>query len=247
MTRWVVITGAAGGIGQELVKIFSSDGYRVIGIDCVQQPTELICTHYLHVDLEHTVNDEAYANNIFMQIRGLLGKDGLHALINNAALQILGGVDSLTRQDWQKTLNINLIATFIWVQGLLSELEMVNGAVVNISSIHAKLTKKNFVAYSTSKAALSGLTRALAVDVGDRIRINAIEPAAIDTKMLRAGFQNHSDSFEELIKCHPQKRIGRPSEVAHLALALTKPEMKFLHGECISVTGGIDLRLHDPI
>lgn len=246
MTRWVVITGAAGGIGQALVKTFSRDGYRVIATDRVPQPPELCCTHYLQADLDQTACDETYAHTIFEQITLWLGQDGLHALINNAAVQILGSVDDLTRQKWQTTLNVNLIAPFIWVQALLPELEKYHGSVLNISSIHAKLTKKNFVAYATSKAALSGLTRSMAVDLRSRIRVNAIEPAAIETNMLRAGFEGQAESYEQLKKCHPQERIGTPEEIAKLALFMVADGRNFLHGACVSLDGGISTRLHDP-
>jgi NAD(P)-dependent dehydrogenase (short-subunit alcohol dehydrogenase family) len=71
-------------------------------------------------------------------------------------------------------------------QGLLPELEKAAGSVINISSIHARLTKKDFVAYDNSKAAISGMTRAMAVDLGPRVRVNSIEPAAIETDMLKS-------------------------------------------------------------
>jgi len=246
MTRWALITGAAGGIGQALVETFSADGYNVIATDRVPQPTGLPCTHYLQADLAQTVSDEAYANTVFAQIKTWLGQDGLHALINNAAVQILGGVDSLGRQDWQTTLNVNLVAPFVWVQALLPELEQHHGSVVNISSIHAKLTKKNFVAYATSKAALSGMTRAMAVDVGSRIRVNAIEPAAIETEMLRDGFKNNMDGLKKLGEHHPTGRIGSPDELSRLALLLSNNAVNFCHGECITISGGIINTLHDP-
>ena len=94
------------------------------------------------------------------------------ALMNNAAVQILGGFDSLTRSDWQQTLRVNLLAPCIWKQALMPGLEAAKGSVVNISSIHARLTKKNFVAYATSRAALSDMTRAMAADLGGRVRVN---------------------------------------------------------------------------
>jgi NAD(P)-dependent dehydrogenase (short-subunit alcohol dehydrogenase family) len=117
---------------------------------------------------------------------------------------------------------------------------------VNISSIHARLTKPDFVAYATSKAALSGLTRAMAVDLGDRIRVNAIEPAAISTPMLKAGFESHPEQYAALARCHPQGRMGTPTEVAALALSLVSGELRFMHGACVGLDGGISARLHDP-
>jgi NAD(P)-dependent dehydrogenase (short-subunit alcohol dehydrogenase family) len=91
------------------------------------------------------------------------------------------------------------------------------------------------------------MTRAMAVDLGSRIRVNAIEPAAIETDMLKAGFTEQPEKFAELQACHPQGRIGKPEEVAALALSVASGELRFLHGACIGMDGGISGRLHDPI
>jgi NAD(P)-dependent dehydrogenase (short-subunit alcohol dehydrogenase family) len=245
MKRWALITGAAGGIGQALVAEFRTNGYSVIGLDQSPKPNYLNCEQYLQVDLAKTVRDEDYAEEVFKQIRCLLGNSGLHALINNAAIQILGGVNTLTRQEWQTTLDVNLLAPFLWIQELFPALEQNNGSVVNISSIHANLTKKKFVAYATSKAALSGMTRAVAVDIGSKIRINAIEPAAIDTDMLKAGLEKESNNIKKLEKCHPSNRIGKANEVAQLAIFLCSNHSKFINGECIRIDGGIGAALKD--
>ena len=132
------------------------------------------------------------------------------------------------------------------MQALLPELEKARGAVVNISSIHEKLTKAGFVAYSTSKTALSGLTRAMAVDLGARVKVNAICPAAIKTPMLAAGFEGRADAFDALHQAHPGGRIGLPEEVAHLARYLIAEAPAFLNGSCLGLDGGIAGRLHDP-
>lgn len=244
MKRWALITGAAGGIGQALVAEFSNNGYDVIATDQSPKPASLNCEHYLQADLARTVSNKDYAEEVFSQIRYWLGDSGLHALINNAAVQILGGVDALTRQDWQTTLSVNLVAPFLWVQALLPALEPNNGSVVNISSIHAKLTKKNFVAYATSKAALSGMTRAMAVDVGGRVRVNAIEPAAVETEMLRAGFKDPS-KIKILKELHPSNTISTAEELAVFTRFIAGNDLKFAHGAVISYDGGISSRLRD--
>jgi NAD(P)-dependent dehydrogenase (short-subunit alcohol dehydrogenase family) len=244
--RSAVVTGAAGGIGQAIVRAFAEAGYRVIATDIAPRPAGLACNAYVEADLARTVADEAYAAEVFSRIRAPLADGGVAALINNAAIQVLGGVDSLTRDDWKKTLDVNLLAPFVWTQALLPALEAARGCVVNISSIHARLTKRDFVAYATSKAALSGMTRAMAVDLGGRVRVNAIEPAAIATEMLRAGFAGREKELALLEDCHPQGRVGSVDEVAALARAMADGELRFLHGSCVPVDGGIGARLHDP-
>jgi len=241
-----VITGADGGIGRALVHGFAKAGYAVIATDCVPRPDGLACAHYVQADLAEILTDATRTQAFFGQIRDLLDERALHVLINNAALQVLGGADSLTLEDWRRTLDVNLLAPFVLTQGLLPELEAAQGCVVNISSVHARLTKKNFVAYATSKAALSGMTRALAVDLGSRVRVNAIEPAAIATEMLAAGFAGKREMFSRLEGCHPQERIGATTEVAALALAIAAGDLRFLHGACVPLDGGISGRLHDP-
>lgn len=240
-----LITGALGGIGDALVQTFYAAGYRVIATDLAEKPSKLIEARFLQADLARYVQDESYASEFNEVLRTELG-GRLDVLINNAAIQILGGADSLSRQDWRSTLDVNLLAPFLLTQALLPELEATKGSVINIGSIHARLTKKNFVAYATSKAALAGMTRALAVDLGNCVRINAIEPAAIETDMLKAGFAGKPEAYAQLEHCHPQQRIGQPEEVARLALTIAEGGMNFLHGTCIAMDGGISGRLFDP-
>ena len=241
-----IITGAAGGIGRALVQVFNDAGYHVVATDRNPQPADQPCAYSLQADLARVAEGGRYADQVVARLRAALDGEELTALVNNAAVQILGGTESLTRPDWRQTLDVNVLVPFLLTQALLPELESAKGCVVNIGSIHARQTKKDFVAYTTSKAALSGMTRALAVDLGPRVRINAIEPAAIETDMLKAGFKGKPEPFERLRNCHPQQRIGQPEEVARLALAIADGDVSFLHGSCIGLDGGISGRLFDP-
>jgi len=244
-----LVTGANGGIGRALARTFSDAGYYVIATDIVQAPDGIACRHYIPADLERFARDEQYAKEVVNVIRTALGGKCLHVLINNAAVQILGTTDELKRQDWQTTLNVNVLAPFLLTQALLPDLEAAGqggACVINIGSIHARLTKKQFVAYATSKAALAGMTRALAIDLGARVRVNAIEPAAVQTPMLDAGFVGKPERYAKLKDCHPVRRIGLAEEVAKLALAITDNEMGFIHGACLCIDGGISSALVDP-
>lgn len=243
----VIITGAAGGIGQALVKAFAEASHPVIGVDIAQKSDAFPKNcHFIQADLARTVEDPGYADTVFSEIRTAIDDRPLDALINNAAVQILGKVEELDRLAWRKTLNVNLLAPVFWTQAFLPELEAAKGCVLNISSIHARLTKPEFVAYATSKAALSGMTRAMAVELGARVRVNAIEPAAIDTAMLRAGFDGRSQEFSQLLAYHPSRCIGTPNDIARLAVWLTSDTASFANGACFAIDGGIGARLHDP-
>jgi len=243
--KTAIITGAAGGIGRAMVRIFGEAGYRVLATDLMDKPLDLNCEVYVPADLALYATDESYARKIDTVFRNQIDCR-LDVLINNAAIQILGCTDSLTRQDWQTTLSVNTLAPFLLAQSLLPLLEKTKGNIINIGSIHSRLTKKKFVAYATSKAALSGMTRAMSVDLGSRIRVNAIEPAAIETAMLLEGFKEQPDLYMELSSCHPVNRIGFPEEVALTALFLASDAASFIHGACVRLDGGISNCLHDP-
>ena len=241
-----VITGANGGIGQALVRAFELEGYAVIATDLSRPSVDLPSKHFIQADLQKMVIDENYADERFAEIRKRLNGSPLKVLINKAGIQMLGKVEHLTRQDWRTTFEINLLAPFFFAQALLPELEGARGCIINISSIHARLTKREFAAYATSKAALSGLTRSLALEMGDRIRVNAIEPAAIDTEMLKVGFEGRPDEFSQLEGYHPTQCIGKPEEIGRLATMLASEKLSFLNGATVPLDGGIGGCLHDP-
>ena len=183
--KTAIVTGAAGGIGAALCAAFGQAGYRVIGCDLREGASN--CDVFLQFDLRALSTSASDRDAVLGRIREALGGDGVAALVNNAAVQVLGSADTLTADDWRATLDVNLLAPFLLTQGLLPELERAGGSVVNVASVHAHLTKPGFVAYATSKAALVGLTRSLAVDLGSRVRVNAVLPAATATPMLLAG------------------------------------------------------------
>ena len=133
------------------------------------------------------------------------------------------------------------------VQGLLSTLKKNHGSVVNISSIHATLTKPDFSPYAISKSAMDGMTRALAVELGKNVRVNAIAPAAISTPMPEAGFKGRPEAFRQLSEMHPTGEIGKPNDVANLALFLVSEKASFINGSILGMDGGIRGRLHDPV
>jgi NAD(P)-dependent dehydrogenase (short-subunit alcohol dehydrogenase family) len=238
-----LVTGVAGGVGMALSEAFHEAGYFVIGTDSRDYAGSCV-DRFLRADLLEIVQSEPCADRFFSTVEDCLGERMLAALVNNAAVQIVSPASELTVADWNATLGVNVVAPFLLSKRLLRRLS--GGCIINISSIHARLTKRNFAAYATSKAALTGLTRALAVDVGDRVRVNAIEPAALDTAMLREGFLGHEARFSDLAAHHPTGRIGSPAEVGKLAVLIAGSAMPFLNGAVIGLDGGISGRLHDP-
>lgn len=243
--RYAVVTGSSGDIGQAICKLYQRDGVTVIGIDRheLRENTD----HFIHEDLRHFYRNSTTQEHILAQVREISGEHGLYALVNNAAAQVLNPTEKVSETDWDETLETNLLAPFGLIQKLLPQLERAGGSVVNISSIHATATKPEFVCYATSKAALSGLTRALAVDLGPRLRVNAIHLAATRTKMLSEGFKNNPAGLQQLESMHPLGRIAKPEEVAEACLFLTSDKARFITGALWQIDGGISGRLHDPV
>ena len=247
-TKWALITGAAGGIGQALVTEFENTGYRVIACDKTWDKSEQFsdAIYRYKSDLQSIVESQSYREEFADYVANLTNGNGISVLINNAAVQILGLAEDISAEDWKHTWDVNFNAAFFMIQLFLESLKSNRGSVVNISSIHASLSKPGFVAYATSKAALSALCRNLALEMGDNLRINAIEPAAVQTQMLVEGFAESPEKLKELNHHHPLGRIAKPREVAELALFLCSDKSAFLQGATLSTSGGIHSRLHDP-
>ncbi|CAH0996740.1 NAD-dependent glycerol dehydrogenase [Emticicia aquatica] len=237
-----VITGVLGGIGNELAKKFREEGYFVYGLDVRNS-----ATHEANELIVFDLNQFSKGEHYFQEWSKLF-TEKLHrvdVLINNAAVQLLGGIQNIKLGDWEETLRVNVTGPLLLSQLLLNQLEKSQGCIINIGSIHHQLTKPNFISYATSKSALIGLTKALAVDLQGRIRVNAISPAAIETAMLRAGFDNDENALDELRKIHPVQRIGYPSDVAKMALFLASDKSGFIHGANLTLDGGISSVLKD--
>ena len=238
-----LITGAAGGIGCAMVCAFEAAGWQVVSTDL--QP--LARAGHLVLDIS-ACTDPTRADHQRV-IAALLAATGgrLKALVANAAHQVVKPSGDLTATDWQQTLGVNLLSPFWLAMAFKSELAANQGSFLAVSSIHAHLTKPGFVAYATSKAALSGMVRALAVELGGQVRCNAICPAAIATPMLVAGFEGRPEALAALQSYHPVRRMGYPDEVAQAALFACSDAAGFLNGSCIDLSGGISARLHDPV
>lgn len=247
MNLAAVITGSSGGVGRGIVAAFREAGWRTIGVDHPRaEPSGADVDEA--VDLRTLATDSSAGAAAVARIRASAGSVRIACLVNNAAVQRLGSVADARLDDVRETMDVNLVAPFMLAQMLLPDLEAAGGSIVNVSSVHAAATKAGFVAYAASKAGISGLTRAMAVDLGGRVRVNAIELAATDTPMLAAGFAGRPAEFVALARCHPVGRLASPAEVGRIAAFLADPvSAGFVTGCCMRVDGGVSSRLHDPL
>jgi NAD(P)-dependent dehydrogenase (short-subunit alcohol dehydrogenase family) len=246
MVRHVLVTGSAGAIGSSVSKKFKEAGYLVCGIDQIAKQDATL-DYFIQADLNDFVVDNSYRNGVINAIANWLGQSKLDVLVNNAAYQYVSLSHPIPVAELTKSYNVNVIAPYLLVTELSNILVEKTASIVNIGSIHSRLTKPGFISYATTKAALAALTRGLALDFENRIRINCIEPASVETPMLLDGFKDSPRRKIELESYYPQKRISTPDEIAELAYLISSDAVRFLHGSCIDMSGGIGCRLHDPV
>ncbi|MGE0121042.1 MAG: SDR family NAD(P)-dependent oxidoreductase [Dongiaceae bacterium] len=237
--KTVILTGASRGIGHATVQRFSDEGWRIITCSREDVPPE--CkrdpnwSHHIVVDLAEAGSVDGFV----AEANALLADGALHALVNNAAVspktpfkERLGCLNGDV-QAWRDVFELNLFAPLRLARGFAQPLHRGRGAIVNITSIagHA-IHPFAGSAYSTSKAALSALTRELAVELADLgVRVNAVAPGEIETAMI-------GPEYETLIPRIPMHRMGRPEEVAAAVFRLCTDDFGYVTGTEIFVTGG---------
>jgi NAD(P)-dependent dehydrogenase (short-subunit alcohol dehydrogenase family) len=235
----VLLTGASRGIGHATVKRFSDEGWRII--TCSREPVPEHClrdpnwTHHIEADLA----DPQSLKDFTKQALELMGERPLHALVNNAAVSPKTpfkerlGVLNGDIADWRHVFELNLFAPLALARAFAVPLRRGKGSVVNITSIagHA-IHPFAGSAYSTSKAALSALTREMAVEFAELgVRVNAVAPGEIETAMI-------GEEYEALIPRIPMHRMGKPEEVAAAVFQLCNSDFGYVTGTEIFVTGG---------
>lgn len=245
MQRTVIVTGSSGGIGTKICEAFKAENWTVIGID-KSNAFKTHCDHHITLDLEDlgTKNDNLLRESL-AKIEEVHGRLKVDTLINNAGVQICCDFDKLTTKDFQKTFAVNLFAPFQLIKTISSDYSGPNLRIVNIGSIHSDLSKSGFAAYAASKAALRTMTTTLAIELGDRATLCLIEPGAINTKMLQAGFPNQPGFIDLLGKLHPSGCIGEPESLAEIAVFLSTMPSKFINGCVLNFDGGVRGMLTD--
>jgi NAD(P)-dependent dehydrogenase (short-subunit alcohol dehydrogenase family) len=181
----------------------------------------------------------------FQQADETLG--GFHVLVNNAGIQTYGTVTETTEETWDRTLGVNLKSAFLCAQAALPVIQREGGGVVvNIASAQSLMSQAKVAAYTTSKTALLGLTRSIAVDYAPHVRCVAVCPGAVDTPMLNWAVQqspNPEAVLEDCRQMHLSARIGSPREIADLVLFLSSGRAGFMTGQYYRIDGGMGVTI----
>jgi NAD(P)-dependent dehydrogenase (short-subunit alcohol dehydrogenase family) len=235
----VLITGSSGGIGNELCHKFKSNNWYVIGTDIV--PTKNNVDEYIYSDLSNSDSIINLVNEIIKT------KNQIDCIVNNAGLQICKSIWEIEIDEWDKIYSCNVKSIFLLTKYLLPLLKKTKGNIVNIGSVHGTQTSNKIACYASSKSAIVGLTRNLAIELSQfGIRVNCVSPGAIDTPMLHDGLNRNrlnNDPLDDLKNKHLLKQIGKPYEIANLVYFIVEGDVNFIDGANILIDGGVTIKL----
>ena len=237
--KTVVITGSSRGIGAATARVFARENYNVVinynnSVDKATSLFEELTNENLSVRMfKADISNRFEASSL---INFCIGEfENIDILINNAGISQSKLFTDLNDDDWNNMMNVNLNGVFYTTQKALQYMiPNYSGKIINISSIWGLVGGASEVHYSTSKAALIGMTKALAKELGpSNITVNAIAPGVIQTDMLD---DIDEDVIEDLRMQTPMMKIGTPDDIAKVCLFLAKDE--FMTGQVISPNGG---------
>jgi NAD(P)-dependent dehydrogenase (short-subunit alcohol dehydrogenase family) len=245
-----LITGGGTGIGKAVALAFAREGAKVAvagrRVDKLQEVVgEIKAQRREGVAIVCDVARAADANSAVKQVVERFGL--LNVLVNNAGMVSATTVESIKEEEWDQLMSINLKGPFLMSRAALPAFRRAGGgAIVNVGSVLGLVAVKDRAAYCASKGGVTMLTKAMAVDhAQDKIRVNCICPALVETELIKgvfgAGAQGQA-LRESRVAAIPIGRIGRPEDVAELAVFLASEESSWLTGAAIPLDGGISAK-----
>ncbi len=230
--RSVVITGGSRGIGAAMVRRFAAGGDRVYFLYASSvDSARALEAETGAVAIQCDVSDEAQVRGAFAQI------PRVDVLINNAGIADWGPINWVEPDRFRRIMDVNVTGTYLCIRAALpSMLERKDGVILNVASMWGLTGASCEAAYAASKAAVIGLTKSLAKELGPSgIRVNAAAPGVIQTDMLK---NLSSEDLEALRLETPLETLGHPEDVAETMWFLASPAASFITGEVLNVSGG---------
>jgi NAD(P)-dependent dehydrogenase (short-subunit alcohol dehydrogenase family) len=243
--RVAVITGSGAGIGRASALEFAREGAKVVVADihlpAAEETAGLI--HSAQGTALAVETDVSLPDSVERLVARTLERFGqVHVLFNNAAIQVNKTVEETTFEEWNREIAVNLGGVFLCSKYFLPHLRKTRGAIINMSSVNGFFVEPMCAGYCATKAAIIGLTKAMAIDHGkDGVRVNCICPGYIAAGLAEGYFQAQPDPAAARAaagKLHALWRIGRPEEVGRVAVFLASEDASFMTGAVVVVDGG---------
>ena len=243
--KGAIVTGGARGVGAAVVKALVQARAHVAIMDRDEEAGTALAAEIgpqaVFFNLDVTSSDEVQKAFTTADVR----LRGYHFLINNAGIQTYGTVTETTEEVWDRTIDTNLKGAYLCAKYALPVILRIGGGVIiNVASVQSFLCQSSVAAYTTSKTAMLGLTRSIAVDYAPKVRCVAVCPGTVDTPMLHEAVQQSPDPEEVLEECrqmHLLKRIAQPEEISNLILFLCSDQAAFITGQSFRVDGGLGI------
>lgn len=236
--RRILITGAGSGIGYSTAALFAREGARLALIDRKIDAAKPLAEQTSGLAITANVEHEAQIGAAVDQAALAFG--GLDGIVNAAGVIIVGSIDKLSADQWQRQIDINLTGPFHVCRAAIPWLRKAPDAtIVNIASAQALRPSGASCGYAASKAGLVALTKALASELAPQIRCNVVCPGIVDTPMVAAAQSAaNNQGATPTLKDYPLARMARPDEIAQALLFLTSAQSSYITGATIAVDGG---------
>ena len=240
MNKVALVTGASKGIGKAIAKMLSGCGYRVF--ICARSKDDLQITAseigaegFYVVDL----TDANACKSLIDYVVNVAGS--IDILVNNAGAYVYSPVEKTNEIDIENLLNLNIRAVFLLTKYVVDNMKNNKwGRIINIGSISGVVGEANASLYSMTKSALTGFTKALALELAENnITVNTINPGWVETELAENAVVDSNFSYQEEIDMIPQKRFIQPDEIAYLVKYLVSEEAKGMTAQSISLCAGL--------
>ena len=242
--KTAVVTGGGSGIGKEVCIVLAKQGAKVYVVDLSEQSANDT------VDIIKKEGGEAKSividvtnQKALMAAYNLI--EAIHILVNCAGISHIGNATSTEEQDFEKIFNVNVKGVYNSLHAAIPIMQKTGGgAIVNISSIVAKVGVSDRFAYGMSKGAVHAMTLSVAKDyIKDNIRCNSVSPGRVHTPFVDGFLKKNypgkeAEMFDKLSKTQPIGRMGKPIEIAHQVLYLCSDEASFITGSDYAIDGG---------